>query len=197
MDSSTTSSGMIRTIRRNISARRLRREDGQTPTEYLMIVGIMAAVILIAFILFFWDKVKPAAENWSTKASDAVGASKDKKSTVDFSRRILSGFHVRTPGRPAARASARRGQATLESMIMMGFLLLLIFGLMHLVMFAVTRYMVNYAAFAASRAAVVGNSPQTGGRGRHGEPQLVCRRGRRPGGRGQLHRQGRCLRATR
>lgn len=43
---------------------------------------------------------------------------------------------------------------------MMGFLLLLIFGLMHLVMFAVTRYMVNYAAFAASRAAVVGNSPQ-------------------------------------
>jgi hypothetical protein len=67
---------------------------------------------------------------------------------------------VRTPGRPAARASARRGQATLESMIMMGFLLLLIFGLMHLVMFAVTRYMVTYAAFAASRAAVVGNSPQ-------------------------------------
>lgn len=43
---------------------------------------------------------------------------------------------------------------------MMGFLLLLVFGLMHLVMFAVTRYMVNYAAFAASRAAVVGNSPQ-------------------------------------
>ena len=43
---------------------------------------------------------------------------------------------------------------------MMGFLLLLIFGLMHLVMFAVTRYVVNYAAFAASRAAVVGNSPQ-------------------------------------
>lgn len=43
---------------------------------------------------------------------------------------------------------------------MMGFLLLLIFGLMHLVMFAVTRYMVTYAAFAASRAAVVGNSPE-------------------------------------
>ena len=43
---------------------------------------------------------------------------------------------------------------------MMGFLLLMVFGLMHLVMFAVTRYMVNYAAFAASRAAVVGNSAQ-------------------------------------
>ena len=44
--------------------------------------------------------------------------------------------------------------------MMMGFLLLMVFGLMHLVMFAVTRYMVNYAAFAASRAAVVGNDPQ-------------------------------------
>ena len=43
--------------------------------------------------------------------------------------------------------------------MMMGFLLLMIFGLMHLVMFAITRYMLNYAAFAASRAAVVGNSP--------------------------------------
>jgi hypothetical protein len=67
---------------------------------------------------------------------------------------------VRVPCTPAARASARRGQATLEAMIMMGFLLLLVFGLMHLVMFAVTRYMVNYAAFAASRAAVVGNSAE-------------------------------------
>lgn len=54
----------------------------------------------------------------------------------------------------------RSGQAALESMMMMGFLLLLVFGLMHLVMFAVTRYMVTYAAFAAARAALVGNSPQ-------------------------------------
>lgn len=44
--------------------------------------------------------------------------------------------------------------------MMMGFVLLLVFGLMHLVMFAVTRYMVQYAAFAAVRADVVGNSPQ-------------------------------------
>lgn len=44
--------------------------------------------------------------------------------------------------------------------MMMAFMLLLIFGVMHLTMFAVTRYMVNYAAFAAARAAVVGNSPQ-------------------------------------
>ena len=78
MDSSTTSSGMIRTIRRNISARRLRREDGQTPTEYLMIVGIMAAVILIAFILFFWDKVKPAAQKWGGNAAKAIESSEGK-----------------------------------------------------------------------------------------------------------------------
>ncbi|WP_396626333.1 Flp family type IVb pilin [Luteitalea sp.] len=79
----TSNSGIIRTIRRNVSARRLRREEGQTPTEYLMIVGIMAAVILIAFILFFWDRVKPAASSWADKAKDAVGASEGKKSTVD------------------------------------------------------------------------------------------------------------------
>lgn len=59
-----------------------------------------------------------------------------------------------------ARRRGRRGQAALESMMMMAFMLLLIFGVMHLAMFAVTRYMVNYAAFAAARAAVVGNSPQ-------------------------------------
>lgn len=59
-----------------------------------------------------------------------------------------------------ARRRGRRGQAALESMLMMAFVLLLIFGVMHLAMFAVTRYMVNYAAFAAARAAVVGNSPQ-------------------------------------
>jgi len=59
-----------------------------------------------------------------------------------------------------ARTGARHGQATLETMIMMGFMLLLIFGLMHMVMFTVTRYMVNYAAFAAARAAEVGNDPE-------------------------------------
>jgi Flp pilus assembly protein TadG len=54
----------------------------------------------------------------------------------------------------------RRGQAALEAMIMMAFMLLLMFGLMHLTMFTVTRYMVNYAAFAAARAAEVGNDPE-------------------------------------
>ena len=59
-----------------------------------------------------------------------------------------------------ARRRGRRGQAALESMLMMAFMLLLIFGVMHLTMFAVTRYMVNYAAFAAGRAEAVGNSGQ-------------------------------------
>lgn len=77
----TTSNGMIRTIRRNLSARRLRREEGQTPTEYLMIVGIMAAVILIAFIVFFWDTIKPAAKNWSNKSAEAIQSSKDQTAT--------------------------------------------------------------------------------------------------------------------
>ncbi len=54
-------------------------EAGQTPTEYLMIGGIMAAVVLIAFIVFFWDKVKPAAENWSGNAAAAVDSSNNSK----------------------------------------------------------------------------------------------------------------------
>ena len=66
-------------IRRNTTVGRLRGEAGQTPTEYLMIVGIMAAVVLIAFIVFFWDKVKPAAENWSGNAAAAVDSSNNSK----------------------------------------------------------------------------------------------------------------------
>ncbi len=48
--------------------------------------------------------------------------------------------------------------------MMMAFMLLLVFGLMHLTMFTVTRYMVNYAAFAAARAAEVGNDPESAAR---------------------------------
>jgi len=60
----------------------------------------------------------------------------------------------------ARRHAGRRGQAALEAMMMMAFMLLLVFGLMHVTMFIVTRYMVNYAAFAAARAAEVGNDPE-------------------------------------
>lgn len=64
--------GLLRTARRAVQVRRLRDESGQTPTEYLMIVGIMAAVILIAFITFFWNDVKGAAQKWSGSARDAI-----------------------------------------------------------------------------------------------------------------------------
>ena len=57
---------------RRARMRRLMQEGGQTPTEYLMIVGIMAAVILIAFITFFWNDVKGAAQKWSGSARDAI-----------------------------------------------------------------------------------------------------------------------------
>ena len=78
METMTSSSGLIRTIRRNVSARRLRREEGQTPTEYLMIVGIMAAVILIAFIVLFWDKVKVSAGKWGVNAAKSIESSEGK-----------------------------------------------------------------------------------------------------------------------
>ena len=82
MESITSQSGMIRTIRRHVEARRLRREDGQTPTEYLMIVGIMAAVILIAFVAFFWEShVKPAAQTWSGQAAGAIKSSEGKQTS--------------------------------------------------------------------------------------------------------------------
>jgi hypothetical protein len=70
---------IIRRSHSTITRARLRGEAGQTPTEYLMIVGIMAAVVLIAFIVFFWDKVKPAAENWSGNAAAAVDSSNNSK----------------------------------------------------------------------------------------------------------------------
>jgi Flp pilus assembly pilin Flp len=49
-----------------------RGEAGQTPTEYLMIVGLMAAVIVLVFVTFYWTQVKTAAQNWVAKVKDAV-----------------------------------------------------------------------------------------------------------------------------
>lgn len=56
------------------------------------------------------------------------------------------------------RTAARRqaGTAALETMVVMSFLFTIIFGFVHLCMFAVTKSMTNYAAFAASRALLVG-----------------------------------------
>jgi hypothetical protein len=53
-----------------------------------------------------------------------------------------------------------RGQSTTEAMIVMSFLMLLLFASMHFAMFAVTKYMVNLAAFAAARTAMVGGNEQ-------------------------------------
>jgi hypothetical protein len=47
------------------------------------------------------------------------------------------------------------GQAITETMIMMSFLLLFIFGIVYVALFAVTKFMVSYAAFAAARTSMV------------------------------------------
>jgi len=57
---------------REAIARPIRDERGQTPTEYLMIVGLMAAVILIAFVTFFWNTVKTGASQWANKVNTAI-----------------------------------------------------------------------------------------------------------------------------
>jgi hypothetical protein len=55
-------------------------------------------------------------------------------------------------------ACSQTGTAALETMVVMSFLFTLIFGFVHLCMFAVTKSMTNYAAFTASRALLVGGS---------------------------------------
>lgn len=60
---------------RRARMRRLMQEGGQTPTEYLMIVGIMAAVVLIAFVVFFWPQVQKAAKNWAGNSAAAIDSS--------------------------------------------------------------------------------------------------------------------------
>lgn len=60
--------------------------------------------------------------------------------------------------RAPSGVSGARGQATTETMMMMMFLLFLVFGFVHMSMLATTKYVVNYAAFAAARAAMVGGN---------------------------------------
>ncbi len=58
------------------AGRRLRHlrsdERGQTPTEYLMIVGLMAAVIVLVFVTFYWGQVKGAAQSWVKAVKEAI-----------------------------------------------------------------------------------------------------------------------------
>lgn len=55
---------------------RLRRaakdQKGQTPTEYLMIVGLMAAVIVLVFVTFYWGQVRGAAQSWVKAVKEAI-----------------------------------------------------------------------------------------------------------------------------
>jgi Flp pilus assembly pilin Flp len=54
-------------------------EQGQTPTEYLMIVGLMAAVIVMVFTVYFWPTVKTAASTWVAKVSESILGTKITK----------------------------------------------------------------------------------------------------------------------
>lgn len=53
--------------------RRLRDDQaGQTPTEYLMIVGLMAVVIITVFVFFYWNNVRGAAQTWVNNVKQSV-----------------------------------------------------------------------------------------------------------------------------
>lgn len=53
-------------------ARVTRDQRGQTPTEYLMIVGLMAAVIVVVFVTFYWGQIRDTAYQWVEKVKTAV-----------------------------------------------------------------------------------------------------------------------------
>ncbi len=50
----------------------MRDARGQTPTEYLMIVGLMAVVIVVVFVAFYWTNVKTAASTWVSNVQQSV-----------------------------------------------------------------------------------------------------------------------------
>jgi Flp pilus assembly pilin Flp len=52
--------------------RLVRGERGQTPTEYLMIVGFMAVVIVVVFLIWYWNNVKSEAQTWSKNVQNAI-----------------------------------------------------------------------------------------------------------------------------
>lgn len=62
---------MLTRLRRRLW-RAARDEKGQTPTEYLMIVGLMAVVIVIVFVYFYWSNVKQSAQTWTNNVKQTV-----------------------------------------------------------------------------------------------------------------------------
>jgi Flp pilus assembly pilin Flp len=63
---------------RERARRAVQDENGQTPTEYLMIVGLMAAAIVTIFVTFFWGTIRAAASTWANQVRDAVLGNKMK-----------------------------------------------------------------------------------------------------------------------
>ena len=57
---------------RSALTRLARGEKGQTPTEYLMIVGFMAVVIVVVFLIWYWNNVKDSAKAWSKNVQNAI-----------------------------------------------------------------------------------------------------------------------------
>jgi hypothetical protein len=47
-------------------------ERGQTTNEYLMIVGLMAAVIVVVFVVVYWDAVNHAMRDMVWNVWDAL-----------------------------------------------------------------------------------------------------------------------------
>jgi Flp pilus assembly pilin Flp len=58
--------------RTNATVEKLASDRGQTPTEYLMIVGFMATVIVAVFVYAYWDNVKTVAGEWVGNVKGAV-----------------------------------------------------------------------------------------------------------------------------
>lgn len=63
---------------------------------------------------------------------------------------------------PRVSRGWERGQSTTETLLVMSFLMLLIFGFVHMSMLATTKYLVDFAAFSGARSALVGRSAQSG-----------------------------------
>ena len=64
--------------------------------------------------------------------------------------------------RPPVSRCSEAGQSTTETLLVMSFLMLLVFGVVHMAMLATTKYLVSFAAFNAARTAMIGRSAQTG-----------------------------------
>lgn len=51
---------------------RLRREQGQTTMEYVMIIGLIALIIITVFLVLLWPTIKPAVQNLVNRIKNAI-----------------------------------------------------------------------------------------------------------------------------